>query len=232
MSYHLVGPYTPANHGPSLSSNLVFATPNFNLSGISGSALPPLPPMPNTNFSLTGVAQLGPTPVFGFNFAPPQPLASSVSSVALPLSDYNPSGFGVVPATATAFLKDQLPPGVKTVAVVAKAAMTGHNLANNIQRAEDAGQSIAEAAVCQTVNTLAEEVSGKVMKGFIVGGIPPYLAAATTNPALAATVPVVLPLIPDAYRGAQVVAHGVGTVAENGCHGAFEMARKLSQKEH
>lgn len=222
MSYSLTATPGPS-HGPSLGANLTFATPQFNVPQFSAGGIPALPPTPS--FTMPPPPQFASTPVFGFNYSAP-PVAS-IPNVLLP--DHQSSGVGVVGATAKVFLKDELPPQMKTVGVVASAAMAGHKLANNIQLAEDAGVPKTQAIVCQTVGTLSEELTGKVLKGAVVGGLPPYFAAAATNPALALTVPVVVPLVPSAYQGAQMVAHAVGNAATSGCNNAFEMARQLSQ---
>lgn len=143
-----------------------------------------------------------------------------------------PPGMGMITGTVKAFLKDELPlpPATKVLGVAVNAGIAGKKLADNIQKALDEGQSPAEAYTCQTVKTVTEEVSAKAIKGAIVRGIPPYLSAATTSPALAITVPVVLPLIPEAYQGAQTFATGLGNSAETLCHKGFGFAKQLTKK--
>jgi hypothetical protein len=142
-----------------------------------------------------------------------------------------PAGLGLLTGTVKVFLKDELPPAAKVAGTVISAAMAGKKLADNIQQALNAGQPANEAYVCQTVRTVTEELAGKTFKGAIISGIPPYLAAAAANPPLAATIPVIVPLIPQAYQGAQAAANVTGRVVEAACHRGFDFARKLMNKE-
>lgn len=149
----------------------------------------------------------------------------------IPSPNAHGPGTGLLTGTARAFLKDELPPETRLIGTVASAAIAGHKLAENITRAENAGQTPAEAIGCQTARTVTQELTGKLSKGAIVAGIPTYLTAAVASPGLAATLPVVLPLIPIAYQGAEQLAEAVGNLTEEACHNAFERARQLSKGE-
>lgn len=149
----------------------------------------------------------------------------------IPSNDGHGPGAGLLTGTARAFLKDELPPETRIIGTVASAAIAGHRLAANITRAENEGQTPAEAIGCQTARTITQELTGKLSKGAIVAGIPTYLSAAVASPPLAATLPVVLPLIPIAYQGAEQLAQAVGNLTEEACHNAFERARQLTKGE-
>lgn len=167
---------------------------------------------------------LGSGPVSAPNF---------IANLMPDLPEQKPPGAGLAIGTVKAFLKAediQLPSAVKTVGVAVNAALTGKKLAENIQDALDAGQSAEEAYLCQTAKTITEELSGKIFKGAVVGGIPAYLAAAVASPPLAATVPIVVTLIPPAYQGAQTAAKVVGKTTETICHQGFDLAKQLTQK--
>ncbi len=148
---------------------------------------------------------------------------------APPLPTERGPGTGLITGTVKAFIKDDLPPQAKTVGTFVSAAIAGHKLADNVTKAENEGQTKAEAWGCQTARTITQEVTGKVVKGAIVGGIPTYLLAASTPSPLTLTVPFVLPLIPTAYQGAEMLAHAVGNATEDACHSAFEAARRLTK---
>lgn len=215
----------------SLGGNYTFPSSSFT-SPISGT--PYLPSTPAFGFSFAAAPPPVATPIFHFNLAsslPPSLPPAPLIVAHLPLSsDPKPPGIGLVTGTAKAFLKDELPPVTKTVGVIASAAIAAKKINDGANKALDQGQPTGEAYTCQTAKVLAEELSGKWMKGAIVGGIPPYLAAATTSLPIAATVPVVLPLIPQAYQGAQATAQRVGEAAEATCHNAFDLARQLSHE--
>jgi hypothetical protein len=205
-----------------LSGNSFFSKQDYNLSFSGNTHQPSLmgPTTSSPSFNL-GVDLSIKSPDFGLQI--PSSVASSPSIFDVQIKE---PGFGLVMRTATALI--DLPKEVKQIGLISSAAIAGKKLSENIDKSLDSGQPVEEAYACQTVRTLSEELSGKSMKGLITGGIVPYLTAATTNPLLAATVPVVLPLIPTAYQGAQVAASVVGNVAEQACHSAFDSARKIA----
>lgn len=169
-----------------------------------------------------------------FNTGPihcPINLPNMVAELLPPLPEVQkPPGVGLVVGTVKAFLKDTLPPSAKIAGTVVSAGITASKLVENIDKALDEGESTEEAYTCQIVKTVVEEVSGKIMKGSIVNGIPPYLAAAVASPPVALTVPIVVPLIPQAYQGAQTAATVLGGTAENICHKGFSLAKKIAKK--
>lgn len=216
MSYHLLDPSLTLVSG----GGQPWQQPSFSL--LSGAH-------PQPNYHL--VPSLSLTP-----YQPPAAI-TSVALGALPaLPDLNaPPGIGLVTGTFKELVKMEeidlkIPNSLKTIGTVFSAAHTAEKLVKNIDGALDEGQSPAEAYVCQTAKTLTEEFAGKALKGMIVGGIPPYLAAAASSPALAVTVPFVLPQIPPAYQMAQGTAKGLGSAAESICHSGFDAARKLTNK--
>lgn len=192
-----------------------------------------LMPAQQTPFNL-GLDLKLPTPSFsGFNQATFTTTSAitegaqikAISDVTIP----SHTSMGFVTGTIRSFAKDYIPKEVKPAGMLISAATAGKKLSERIQDSSDNGMPAAEAYTCETARTLAEELTGKLIKGSIVGGIPPYLAAAATNPALALSVPLVLPAIPDAYKGAQIAAEIVGNTANHACHAAFDLAKELSQ---
>jgi hypothetical protein len=185
-----------------MSANALFKQDHYNLS---------YRPNPSPSYSL-----------LPSNFNPP----------LLPEVPPAPS-LGLLKGTAAAFFKSEevaIPVALKNLGLVASAAHAGKNLSNNIQVALEQGQPPTEAYACQTAKILAEELTGKALKGLVVGGIPPYLTAAAASPPLALSVPVVLPMIPSAYQGAQTAAIIAGNAAEIACHQGFHAARQLTKK--
>lgn len=148
-----------------------------------------------------------------------------ISDVSIPK---HPS-MGMVTGTVKHFAKDYIPKEAKSAGMVASAVTAGKKLSDRIQDSLDHGTPVAEAYACETARTLSEELSGKLIKGTIVGGIQPYLAAAVANPALAVSVPFVLPIVPEAYKGAQIASEVIGNSANKLCHDVFKSARELSQ---
>lgn len=145
------------------------------------------------------------------------------------ISEHAQPSFGLITGTAKAFAKDALPESAKSLGVLVSAATAGKKLSERIQDSLDSGVSKTEAYTCESARTLSEELTGKLIKNGIVGGIPPYLTMAAANPALAITVPFVLPLLPEAYKGAQTFSEVVGHVTHQTCHQAFDVAKQLSQ---
>lgn len=186
-----------------------------------GSSAPQVMPLPMNPMPIAPIPAAFQCPLSVSDFIPPSLMPTPSTS----------AGTGLIQGTAKAFLKDAIPPAVGVVGLVASAAIAGHKLAENIDKALDDGQSRGEAYVCQTAKTVTQEVAGKVFKGAVVAGIPTYMAAAVVDPPLAAAAPVVFTLIPTAYQGAQQSAAFLGNVAEMGCHKGFEFARKLSERE-
>jgi hypothetical protein len=165
------------------------------------------------------------------SFNQPPPVQIAIGNLLPNLPEIQkPPGMGMIGGTVKSFLKNELPPSTKVIGVAVSAGIAANKLAHNIQTALDGGQSPAEAYICQTSKTITEELSGKVLKGAIVGGIPPYFAAAASSPPLAATIPVIVPLIPQAYQGAQTTSKIVGEATEAICHHGFDRARQLNKK--
>lgn len=180
--------------------------------------------LPQPSFSLPTL------PVLPNNGSLPQASSENILNVSI-----KPPGVGLLTGTTKGLLKEiDLSPSpevnalLKMGGVVVSAAQAGKRLATNIDKALDAGQPRAEAYICESARTLTEEVTGKLLKGAIVGGIPPYLAASIGSPPLAATIPVILPLIPQAYSGAQIAGQISGNAANTACHAGFDYARQLS----
>ncbi len=140
---------------------------------------------------------------------------------------------GVVGGTAKALLKseftrDAFPlqqekwsSSVGYAGLVYSSAKTGKTISDTITANQEAGQSDTEAYVCGVLKVMSKEVPEKVVKGLIVGGVPAYLVASVGSPPLAATLPVVLPLIPMAYKGAEVMAQKLSSYADDVCHAQF-----------
>lgn len=156
------------------------------------------------------------------------PVSTVISESNTSNLSINQPGIGLITGTIQALNPDLLPAATKPIGMLFSAATAGKKLKNRIQDSLDQGISPAEAYTCQTAKTITEELSGKLIKGAIVGGIPTYLAAAVASPPIAATLPIVLPLIPIAYQGADATSKVTGNTTEQACHSAFEYARQLS----
>lgn len=162
----------------------------------------------------------------------PESVGKVVTNFLPSLPETNkPPGMGLITGTVKAFVKDELPPVMKTVGTVGSAVIVADKLVGNIQKALDQGESKEEAYTCETVKTLSEEMSGKVLKGMVVNGIPAYVETATMYPPLALTVPIVATLIPQAYQGAQNVSKVIGEGMGSLCHHGFDLAKKMTKKE-
>lgn len=222
--------------GPSLFSGFSLPTPHLGCENLNFVGLASFMP-PGTFFDFAPIPVIpASTPVFGFNLSdratPPEVDSNSPPQLKKrKIAEDQPSAAGLVIRAAKKVLLPDLPPAVKTVGVVASAAMTGYKLENNIQDALDEGQPTSEAVVCQSAKTFSEELSGNAFKRIVVSGIPAYYAAVMANPILATTLPVVVPYMINAYKGTQIAAQEIGKLAEKGCRHAFEMARQIAQKE-
>lgn len=172
---------------------------------------------PATFVCPTYVPQMPTAPIFSLPEFPAQPGVSLFTGTAKVLLTSEPFSF-------------EIPKSVKSAGLAFSAFKTASKLTEGVDKALDRGESTAEAYVCQTAKILTKEFSGKALAGFVIGGIPPYLAAAVASPPLAATVPFVLPQIPAAYQMAQGTAAVLGQGAEALCHSGFEAARKLTRK--
>lgn len=184
-------------------------------------------PRPGT-FGVPGVAEmprkpLGPTPVFGFDLTRSGAATSDVASPILDiLSSVSSPGFSPPPGAGFALLElVEGGVGVKakldTIATVVDAVLNGKELAGEIAKAEAAGQSPKEAIACETIKALTRGILGSTFEGAISAGVPIYLAAAKLDRRIYASLPVVLPLLPFAYKGAEGTASLMGVVAGKVC---------------
>lgn len=162
-------------------------------------------------------------------FSTPSVYSEQETSPSFTLSQSgSASALGLYGRTAKAFIKAenpsfQVPPALKMVGVAGSAAIVAGKLIHNIDEQERLGHSTAQAYTCGTVRTFAEELTGRSLKTAVVAGVPGYFAAVVTNPPLAATLPFVLPLIPDAYQGAHQTGVFAGQFAEGLCNQGFDI---------
>lgn len=181
-------------------------------------------------FGVAGIAEMppkssGPTPIFGFDLirstAPQSDVLRPIVAEALSSASTSrltpPSGAGIA---LLELAKDGV--GIKAkldiIATVVDAVLSGKELASDIAKAEAAGQSRQEAVACETIKALTKGILGSTFEGAISAGIPVYLAAARLDPRIFATLPVVLPLLPYAYKGAEGTATFIGSIAGKACH--------------
>lgn len=119
-------------------------------------------------------------------------------------------------------------PGLEKANFVLGTAKAGQTLSNNITKSLEAGESVGEAVLCQSLKTSVTEGLSALATDVIIGGVPAYLSAAVAYPPLALTIPLVGVALPHAYNNAQTIAQATGNVSEQICHDAFAAARQLS----
>lgn len=220
MSYHLLSPQQTFTGGGAAPAPSFHLAPNLHFNSSFSTPHHTAPTGPHLNVGTF------PTPTF----------TTQVAMQAMPvLPDLSkPPGLGLLKGTAVAFIKAEdpsfkIPASIKVAGTAFSAYSAAKKLTENAERAIDQGQTPAEAYTCQSVAVLTEEVTSKALKGLVVNGIPAYMTAAVASPPLALTIPVVLPLIPPAYQGAQAIGAVAGYAAEVGCHKGFEAARQYIQ---
>lgn len=103
-----------------------------------------------------------------------------------------------------------------------------YETSKDIQHGLKEGKNPAETVVCETTKAAVETLIDAAGKDALLVGIPLYLAEAAAFPPLAATIPVVGAMLPDAYQGIEQFAKFSGQSAEADCHSLFNFARNLS----
>jgi len=97
----------------------------------------------------------------------------------------------------------------------------GKTLHETTKAIKESDKSLLEATICKTAKVVTETAFNTVGNGVIIGGVPLYLAETIAFPPLAATIPLVGAVLPQAYANMEKFSAFAGKKAEHDCHLLF-----------